>query len=489
MREIYRNFTWAYDGSIQDMLVEDGKVVYRGVPNAELQAENVVDCTGKSLAPAFIDNHCHILPAGNDLLKLQLGPCSTREEVLDAIRARHAEIPDADWLLAVHYDQTKFPDGRHLTRIELDSISSTRPILLRHVSGHASVANSATLQAANVNRDTPDPSGGTFGRDSSGDLDGTMFESAHDRVSAASPSLNVDQKVEAILRAAESMRGYGIFAACDMHTGPYNLDEELQAYRIASERIDFRFRLYLQWSAVFGSRRIAPERFKELEQAMDPDKCRIAGIKIFADGAIGAATAAIYGKFTSNPDGGDDQGQLIYSPERLKEMVLTAHNAGYQVSIHSIGDRATDLVMDAFEATGEPSRHRIEHAMMLSDAQIKRLARLNPHVCMQPEFLYRFGHAYRKQLGDERASKLKRFRSVKNAGLRLSFSSDRPIVSGDPRIGVRSGHTRPDGFDPAENLTEAESLQAYGQSAAEAMGDGERFGSLMPGQAAEWRAL
>jgi len=154
-------------------------------------------------------------------------------------------------------------------------------------------------------------------------------------------------------------------------------------------------------------------------------------------------------------------GQLIYSPTRLREMVQTAHRAGFRVATHSIGDYATDLVMDAYEATGEPSRHRIEHAMLLSDAQIERLAGLGCAVTFQPEFLIRFGHSYRRQLGPERMARLKRARSLLDAGIPLSFSSDRPIVPGDPKDGIRAAVHRPEGFDPAENITLPEAFRAY----------------------------
>lgn len=167
-------------------------------------------------------------------------------------------------------------------------------------------------------------------------------------------------------------------------------------------------------------------------------------------------------------------------------MVQTAHGAGFRIAIHSIGDYATDLVMSALEATRDPARHRIEHAMLLSDAQIERLAKLGCHVSMQPEFLIRFAHAYKRQLGPERASRIKRMRSVVDAGIALSLSSDRPIVSGDPWVGVRCASDRPEGFDPSENLTRNEALLGYTQRAAEANEDGDRMGSLNPGQLADW---
>jgi predicted amidohydrolase YtcJ len=484
------------------MLVEDGIVQWRDDRQGSADREKEVDLEGRALWPAFIDAHCHILPTGLDLQKLHLGDCAGRAEVLETVWKRHRERPDG-WLLAVHYDQTKFPDGEHLTRSELDRISGDRPILLRHSNGHASVANSAALRAAGVDETTPDPPGGTYRRDASGRLDGVLLEMAHEIVSEASPKPTRDEMVEAILLAGERMAALGIGCASDMMTGRFDLLDELDAYRLAAERgCGIRTRLYLQWKPVFGGRRVEPDLLQERIRALPGDRCRVAGVKIFADGAIGSATAAIYGRYTGEAPAGptigrrsrpaasahaETSGQLIYKPERLTQMVETAHEAGHQVAVHAIGDYAVDLVLDAFEATGEPSRHRIEHAMLLSDAQIERLARLNPFVTMQPEFLMRFGHAYRRQLGSERAAKLKRARSVLDAGIRLSFSSDRPIVPGDPRDGISAAVERPEGFDPGEAVPHEEALVAYTAAGAEVNGDGGRMGSLTPGQLADFR--
>jgi predicted amidohydrolase YtcJ len=300
-----------------------------------------------------------------------------------------------------------------------------------------------------------------------------------------------------------------------MMTGRFDLRKELTAYRIAAEKgSQIATRLYIQWSQVFGARGVPPEEFAALVAETNESGglgSRVAGIKIFADGAIGSATAAIYGTYHtagSLPMAGNQQrppsmkargghnvetsayrqvsGQLIYRPERLTQMVETAHEAGWQVAVHAIGDYAADLVMDAFEATDEPNRHRIEHAMILSDAQIERMASLGCSLTFQPEFLLRFGHTYHRQLGDERASMLKRTRSVLDAGIPLSFNSDRPIVGGDPWDGIRMAETR-EGFDPSERCTRQEAISAYTVAGSRVNGDGETYGTLDPGSIAEFQ--
>ena len=484
--QLHTNFVYGLTGERQEMLVQDNRILSRA---ASIHAPGVpiVDHGGKTLIPPFIDSHCHILPTGLDLLSLNLGRSDSVQEVLDTVRDERKRI-GSGWLVAVHYDQNRY--GRHLTLEELDSVSAGEPTLLRHVSGHSALVNSRALQLAGISASTKDPDGGRFEHSPDGCLTGVLLENAMGEVMRHVPRPSVEFMVQAILAAGESMRSYGISCASDMHTGFMDLEGELDAYRIAAERgCKIKTRLYLRWSKVYGPRAMSPEVLREKLQALEKtgDQVKVAGTKIFADGAIGSGTAAIYGAYAGQPESPRGySGQLIYSTERLDQMVKTATDAGYQVSVHSIGDYSTDCVMDAFEKSGAPERHRIEHAMMLSDAQIERMAKLNCYVNMQPEFLVRFGQTYKNQLGPERAFRLKRMRSVLDAGLRLSLNSDRPIVSGDPRTGIALTTNRPEGFDPAETITLQEALRGYTVEAAAANRDAAPTGTLDPGAPAEF---
>lgn len=472
MKRLFKNARWWLDDKPIELSVMDGKVSPESI--SEAAADEVVDCHGAWIMPAFLDCHCHILPAGLDMQRLDLSKCHTRRDALDLVEAAAQE--GEGWLLAVQYDQTRFEDGRHITAAELDAVTRGRPTILRHSSGHAAVANTPALLEAGIGANTADPPGGTIVRDERGEPLGPLLENAMDLVYRVVPPPTLTECIEAIHAAAKSMRSTGITCATDMATGSRGLSEEVEAYRRAAESgCAIRLRTCVLWGRIFGKR-------GEPDFQIEPTPMlRNLGVKLFADGAIGAGTAAMTEEYMT---GGT--GMLIYEPDDLRERVRLAHEAGYVIAIHSIGDRCTDVVLDAIEETGSPARHRVEHVMLLRDDQVERIRRLGVRVTLQPEFLLRFGHAYFRQLGEQRASVLKRARSLADAGITIGLSSDRPIVPGDPWDGIRVAASRPSGFDPSEAITLEEAVKMYTSGAA-SVNDETELGSLAPGEWADFQ--
>lgn len=463
---------WWRDGAAFSFLVENRRIVAHGVDPSF--ADEIVNLDGAFVMPGFIDCHMHVLPAGLQALQLDLSGASSREEVLRRVRKRAADLAPTDWVLAVQYDANRFEDGIDVGADELDAASGGRKTILRHSSGHACVASRSALLEAGVRADTEDPRGGTIVRNRSGEPTGLLLENAMEFVYRKAPDLPPDQWPDAIDAVSATLLSKGITCASDMMTGQRGLAAELAAYRNAQSKL--RIRLFVQWNRVFG-KHAEPDA-----QLPDDDRLRFLGVKLFADGAIGSGTAAIYGSYMS---GGD--GTLIYPPEELKRRVLAADEAGYRITIHSIGDRSTDLVLDVYEACADPSKHRLEHAMLLSDEQIQRIRRSSIRVTMQPEFLLAFGPAYQRRLGPERAANLKRIRSLLDAGIIVGLSSDNPIVPGDPWTGIRAAAMRPDGFNQAEAISLREAVNLYTQGAAAANFEETEMGSLDPGQLADFQ--
>jgi predicted amidohydrolase YtcJ len=458
---LFTGARWWRDGEVCNLLIDaGGRVRYRGPDR--LSADLQTDLQGAWLMPSFVDCHCHILSTGLDLQKLDLTGCVSREEVLQRVRGRAAAEPDGAWVLAVQYDQTRFHDGRHISADELETATLGHPAILRHTSGHACIANRTALSLRSGDRDDVG-----IVRDDKGTPTGVLLEGAMQIVYKLLPQPTRGQMSDAILAAAQEMNALGVTSAADMGS-VYSLDDQLWAYQDAINRgAKLRIRLYPNWSQVIKG---------NIEFAAQTPMLRVNGVKLYADGAIGAATAATYQEYTV---GGT--GQLIYPAEEMERRVSIADERGFSIAIHTIGDRSTDVVLDALSKTKEPSRHRIEHAMMLSDEQVERISRLGVGVSMQPEFLLRFIHAYKRQIGEERAGRLKRFRTLLDSGVKIGFSSDRPIVPGNPWDGIRAAMEH-----PSEAITYEEAISCYTNYAAALDGD-QDCGSLDENQIADFQ--
>ncbi|MCX7800791.1 MAG: amidohydrolase [Fimbriimonadales bacterium] len=475
MRIVYRNARDPFDGSLRDVCVQDGRIVRGPVRDSQ-----VVDLRGAELRPKFVDAHAHVLPMGLDLVRPSVAGCATRSEVLDRIRDGLRGLARGEWLIVSGYDPDRHRGEPTLLAADLDRLSAETPIVLRHASGHGSVVNSAVLRLAGFTEQTPDPPGGSIVRGRDGRPNGWLLERANEMLRKHAPKEDVSTMAEAILRACERIASMGIGTVSDMMTGYYDLNRELQAYKEASQRgCPVRLRLYVQWSSAFGPRS-RPDWIETLSGA-DPHRCRVAGIKVFADGALGARTAAIRGAYEGQdaPSRGWS-GILTYRPSRLREMVRRASEEGWSVAIHAIGDHALDVALRAVRDSGVPSRHRIEHAMLADDRQIEQLAELGCFVCAQPEFLADFSSAYRESLGLERMARLNPLGSMDRAGVRLCFGTDRPICLGEPWTCVRLAARRPEGFDPNEAVSESLAYRCFTELSAQALGDRD-LGHLRPG--------
>jgi predicted amidohydrolase YtcJ len=475
MSILFSNFRWWKDGSKRNMRVsENGLVTYMGTD--EPFSDDEIDLDGGWLMPGFVDCHCHIMPSGFDLLRLNLGDCNTKETVISALQREVSRLGDGAWLLANHYDQNRFADGEHLTAADLDKVTPNTPVVLRHSSGHACVINSRAMELAGITANSEDPRGGEIVR-GDGLPNGVLLENAMDLAYRAVPRSTKEEMSDAIFAASKSMSAYGITSAADMMTGHQGLEDELWAYKNAIERgAPLRIRMFVQWSEIFKNKISAQELLDTLAP-IPQELLAIRGVKLFADGAIGAGTAAMHEEYIT---GGT--GSFIYPPEELERRVSPADKAGYAIAIHSIGDRCTDLVLDCYDKCLDPSRHRIEHVMVLSDAQIDRIKNIGCKVTLQLEFLSHFETTYRRRLGDDRYAMLKRAKSLDSAGVQIGLSSDRPIVPGDPWVGIRKASNR-----GSESIAVDRGIELYTFGASDVDGDAAQFGRLNIMQKADFQ--
>ncbi len=479
--------------------VKDGRIVAVGtnadVLNLQTPETKVVSLGGATLLPGFNDAHCHVLPFGFDLAGVNLStpPVQNIPDIIALLEAKADtyETGGDVWIRGRGYDQNKLPEKRHPTCHDLDKVGGGKPfVMITQTSGHAMTVNSRVLQQARITRDTLDPPGGTIVRDAQGEPTGVLLENAMLLALDIAPASSQADQIAALGRASQAMHAMGITSATDATT----LLTQIAAYRLAAEQgaLTVRCALMPPIQQVADGQSMTPE---DVRDGLSNPFVKIGPAKLFSDGALTTRTALLRSHYA---DDESNLGTAMWETDHLNAMILAAHRAGWQIASHAIGDAAIDLCLDAYgrALTAYPradARHRIEHAMLLWGDQIGRMAHHGILPVYQPEFIKHLGDAYIMGLGLTRADRLMPYQATMAEGLPLIFSSDLPVVPGNPQVGIASAVQRrtPLGetLDAAQCVSVTEGLRAYTSGAAYSVFEEAEKGQIVPGQLADFVVL
>ena len=478
------------------MLIQDDRIAAVG-PSDQIRAlaspgAEVARLGGATVVPGLIDAHCHVSNIGYLATRADCSQPSAPD--IPAIQARLREAagatPEGSWVTGSGYVEYKLRERRHPTRADLDEAVPDRPAVLYHTSLHACALNTAALREAGFSDGQPDPPGGAFGRDSQGRLDGVVFEGPmfalfernlrHDitRMDAA-------QRASLVASAGRYLAELGVTSACDADMRR----DTLAAFTEADDTGALTQRIYglvvheeVDWLLGSGLR------------GRRSGKLAAEAVKIWSDGGMSSRTAAIHGTYPVPPYG---SGILFFDLAELTELVRYLDAQGFQVCIHSQGDRAIETVLDAYAAVlagspGNPRRHRIEHGGAMFPPLIARAAELGIVVASQPGFFSTLGDGFIEAFPD-RSDLLYPFASWLRAGMAVAGSSDAPVITADPLLGIRDAILRRTGegrvLGPGERLSARDALGIYTRGAAFAMHREDETGSLEPGKLADFVVL
>src|SRR6516225_4043971 len=483
-------------GPAESMLIRDDRIAAigpaEGVRAAAAPGAEVVRLGGATVIPGLIDAHCHVTDVGYLAASADCSQPSAPDIAAVQARLREAagRTPLGSWVTGSGYVEYKLREGRHPTRADLDQAVPGRPVVLYHTSLHACVLNTAALAEAGFAERQPDPPDGAFGRDRDGRLDGVVFERPmfalfERNLRADLARMDAGARTRLVQVAGQRLAAFGLTAACDADMRRASL----AAFADADAAGLLGLRIYglvvhdqVDWLLASGLRgrrsgRLAAE-----------------AVKIWADGGMSSRTAAIHGSYPVPPYG---SGILYFEQDELTEMVGDFDARGFQVAIHAQGDRAIETVLDSYAAVlggrpGNPLRHRIEHGGSLFGPLAARAASLGIAVAAQPGMLSILGDGFAEAL-PERSDELFAYASWRRAGIRVAGSSDAPVITADPLVGIRDAVLRRTAsgrvLGPGEQLTVRDALAMYTTQAAFAMHRERDIGSLEPGKLADFVIL
>ncbi|MDY7108034.1 MAG: amidohydrolase [Planctomycetota bacterium] len=466
---------WADKPWAQSLSIRDGRVTT--LDEADGGEATVIDAAGRTITPGLIDAHLHLLAAGRALGQLDLASIRSREAFEEAIARRHDQLPPDRWLLASGWSQENWAGAEMPTRRWL-AAAGDRPAVCYRMDMHAAVVNDAVLDRCDLSRPL---TGGRVERDArTGEPTGLMIEAAlWELVNPIVPASRDSEKREA-LRAAQA-RGHelGLTAVGTME---YR-DDVHRIFEPMREELSLRCRVTLL-------DRAWPMEFDYGRAFANDDRLAVIGYKAFADGTLGSQTARLLDDYADDPG---NRGLFVElaADGHLEDWARGVIEAGLSPSVHAIGDEAVRCVLDVCDALGPrasrgATRLRLEHAQLVDPADVPRCRDLI--VSMQPTHRADDGRYALRQLGPGRLDRFYPFRSLREAGAKLAFGSDWPVVSCDPLAGIRSAVTAltKDGqrFLPDETIGVEEALRAYTAGAAEALQLHEA-GVLRPGAPAD----
>lgn len=460
--------------------------------------EEIIDLKGKTVVPGFCDGHMHFLNYALTKDRVDLSSTKSIEELIIKTQAyiKERNIPKGEWIISRGWNDNHLEEKRPLTRWDLDKISSEHPIFFTRVCGHIGTVNSKALALLNITGSTPNPEGGIIDKEN-GEPTGILRENALNLASNHFPPMKKEEMKRILSAAFKDALKVGLTT---LHTDDVShagsLQNLLEAYKELEGENTLPIRITLQiYSPTIEDIKKATEL--GIKTGTGSHLLKVGPVKLYQDGSLGGRTAAMeeaYCDIQSN-------GVIIYPQKELDTLTLEAHKSGFQIAIHGIGDRAINMILNSYEnmynhcGKGD-YRPTLIHCQFTNDHILKRFKDLEVIANVQPSFVMTDYPIVEKAVGKIRSEKSYAWKDIKNNHIPVAFSSDAPIESFNPLLGIYAAVTRKDlqgnpimGWHKEQQLTVYEALLAFTQGTCYMNFEENLKGSIAPNKLADFVVL
>ena len=397
--------------------------------------------------PGFVEAHSHVMAGGmwkfpyvgwfdrRDPNGQQWTGCRSNDEVVERLIEVESSMEDPnEFLLAWGLDPIYFEGERLLAR-HLDRVSTTRPILVLHASGHLATVNTAMLERAEI---TEHSTAHGIARDASGMPNGELQEGAMFQTAGAFNTLrNAWASDDAMWNYALEARNAGVTLVTDLGTSRIGDPSQVENWRRVTDDPAYPVRVMVAASNTFGGN-TPPEEMATLTRDLrdaSEGKLYFGIVKLVLDGSIQGYTARVsWPHYYRPPEGHIGNGLWLIAPEQVADLVYAYHRAGLTVHAHCNGDQAAEVFIDAVEAALErhprwDHRHTVQHCQLTTAAQYRRMAALGMHANIFANHIFYWGDQHRdRSIGPERAAKMDACATALRSGVSLSIHSDAPVT-------------------------------------------------------------
>jgi hypothetical protein len=453
--------------------VKDGRIVLVGsnldIAPYEHVAARVVDLKGRTVVPGLVDAHVHLSGIGQREATLNLEGVASLEAFVGAVKGEVEKKKSGEWVKGRGWIETFWNPPVFPTRADLDKVAPDNPVILTRADGHASIANSAALRVAGIDKNTPNPFGGEISKDASGDPNGMLIDHAQKLVAKhIPPETAADLERYLLLGVAREMS----LGWTEVQIAGNSWDEVEMLRRLYREG-KIKLRIY---DAVSGPGEGATRLLQQGPSVGEfGGRFTVRTIKIHYDGALGSRGAALLEPYA---DAHETSGFLTQKDEVLAPLLAEALRRGIQVETHAIGDRANRSILDLYEkalAAVPPAerkvadpRYRVEHAQIVDPSDAARFAKLGVIPSMQPSHAISDLHFAGRRLGEARLDRAYSWRRFLAQGSVVAGGSDAPVERGEPLIEFYAAVARKDlkgfqgeGWHAEQAMSRSEALKAF----------------------------
>lgn len=461
------------------VLVQNGRIQAVGKKaDLEARAQKTVCLEGKTMMPAFLDSHSHLMGVANGMLQVDLSEAVSFAEVKACIEAfiRNNQVPKGKWVLAKGINHGILQEKKLPSKAFLDGITAEHPLVVQHTTGHSGVFNSMGLAELGITAQTPDPKGGHIDFDT-GLLEENAFIQSMER-------FPLPTGAELAMAIEKAQQLYGANGITTVQEGMF-VEQIREIYAMLYEQN----RLWLDVVAYVDLKN-SPEcidAFPACKGKYDRH-LKVGGYKVLLDGSPQSKTA-----WVTQPYADGTKGYPMLSDEELELLVERAVREQQQLLMHANGDAAIDQYLRVYEKVtkkwGPGIRPVLIHGQIMRYDQVEEMARLGITPSFFLAHVYHWGDVHMENLGMERARRISPARDALEHQIPFTLHQDAPVILPNMMETVwcavnrktKNGRT----LGGEQKLSVYEALQAITVHAARQYGEEREKGTISPGKRAD----
>ena len=453
------------------LITDNEKIIYVGNEILEkYQGSEIIDLSNKTIVPGFFDTHTHFSSYGYFIDSLSIfTKAKSIKEILNNLK-EYINKNNKKFYILFGISPFSVKENRLPTKQELDEVSNKKPIFIVQYDGHAALGNSVLIKKAKINKNELgfDYEKGHYFQDS--------FYKVVKKVTNKAP---ITDAIKGIKNGAKYAAKQGITSIVALQGEGFPLDMDLRLVKFYSKRLKIQIIPFFQTKSI---KKIKKSKLKTWGGCFE---CAL-------DGSFGSLDAAMKEPYNIETDIEANKGKIFYDSKEIIPMLNYANKNDLQVAIHAIGDKAIEEVVDVFTQNIDKENknaHRIEHALILSKEEIKRIADYNIHIATQPSFLgdpLEPVHLLENVLGKERFKRFMPLRDMFDAGIVVSGGSDAPVTMPNPIFGMYLAANHP---VKEQSITAYEALKMFTINGAYGVFEDHIKGSLEVGKLADFCIL